>query len=301
MDDILTTRLVRWANRPILVALAFATAFVLAACQSSVPLAGLGLSGHFVYIRFDGNLWIQDAGSGDARILVNSNKGTYPIAPAISPDGTQVAYAASVIESDQSMRVGLQIVDLDGSGQRVVARPDDAAVTYADPAWSPDGKEIYFTRTYPSGSNSQSVEIDRIMVDGTARSKVVDGADVGVSPDGKWIVFQRYEPARFTPSLWIADSEGTGERQLMQDGVFAAAYGTRFSPDAQRIVFAASGPANKKLPGVVSYGGGADLAAARPAGPGTGCAVSLGFVCAVEVAEAHGLPWDLWLVDLQGT
>lgn len=283
------------------IGLVISLAAALVACQPTIPLTNLNLTGQFVYIEFDGNLWIQDARGGNARILMNSDKGTYPNSPAISPDGQQVAFAASVIESDQSMREGIQVIYVDGTDRRVLARPDDAAFSYGDPAWSPDGQQIYFTRSSPTFSNGQAAEVDRISVTGGSRVEVIDGVEASVSPDGKEIVFQRLDPNRYTPSLWIADIDGSNAKQLMENGTFAAIYGMRFSPDSQSIVFAASGSPNKKLPGIQADENRMNLPGSGRSGHGGSCAISLLLACLVETAEAHGPPWDLWLVNLDGT
>ena len=65
-------------------------------------------------------------------------------------------------------------------------------------------------------------------------------------------------------------------------------------------MFAGSGPPRLKLPGLQSYAGQNPQALLGSANEGS-CYLSLGFICLVERAHAHGLPWDLWLVDPAGT
>lgn len=69
---------------------------------------------------------------------------TFPVLgrPAVSPDGQQIAFAGPVTDGSDG-RYGIYVVNKNGSGLRRLTTPRFADL---DPAWSPDGRTIAFTR-----------------------------------------------------------------------------------------------------------------------------------------------------------
>jgi Tol biopolymer transport system component len=125
-------------------------------------------------------------------------------------------------------------------------RPDGKTLQVAisnasDPRWSPDGRELVFSRLTPGGTSLTGFsEIWRSNPDGSGIRRLTSGhtdAEADWSPDGKQVVFVRYEPARAPiGSLWTIRRDGSGERLLLR-----ARIGVRdpeWSPDGKRIVFA---------------------------------------------------------------
>ncbi len=266
------------------------------AAVKKAPPGSLNLKGNFVYAQGDGSLRIEAAGSSNPHILLQVIPSQlYADTPAISPDGTQVAFSANVFAKDGTISQDIRMINTDGTNLHVVVASKNPKVTLSFPAWSPDGQALYVTQSYPVEPASEHDEIDRVSVNGGALTTVIaEGREGTLSPDGKKIVYQKINFQSYKPSLWIANSDGSGAKQIMTEGAFAAIFGMRFSPDSSSILFAASGPPNVKLPGVTAY-------APEYATGDNACAVSLGFVCLAQSAEAHGLPWDMWLVNLDGS
>ena len=257
------------------------------------PQGSLNLKGRFVFATGDGSLSLEDAGSNQPHPVFKATADLYGDAPVFSPDGKQIAFSASSFTKEGAVVQDIRVMNSDGTNIRVVAAPADPKVSYGFPAWSPDGKELYFTQSFSVPPSTQHDEVDKVAVTGGALNKVMDDArEATISPDGKRIAFSVLDYQTYSAALWIANIDGSGRKQLLSSGVFAALYGPRFSPDMQAIVFAESGPANKKLPGAYAY---------APQVEEDSCAVKLVFFCFAEGAEAHGLPWDLWQVNLDGT
>ncbi len=259
---------------------------------ASTPVSALGLKGRFVFALGDGSILVEDAGKNDPRVVLKASQELYADAPVFSPDGKQIAFSVSSFTKDGQVLQDVRVMNVDGTNMRVVATPKDPKISYSFPAWSVDGKNLLITQSYPVPPSSQHDEIDLVSVSGGPLRKVLENArEATFSPDGKKIVYSQLDYQTYSSSLWVANIDGSGAKRILENNVFAAIYGARFSPDGQEIVFAESGPANKKLPGAYAFN--------SPASDGS-CAVAFGVFCFAEKAEAHGLPWDLWLVSPDG-
>lgn len=246
----------------------------------------LGFAGRFVFTPGDGSIVVEDAANGNPRTVFSGREGIFAESPAFLPDGKQIAFAASAFGKDGGLVQDIRVMNVDGSQTRVVV-PGEVKVMYNYPAISPDGKTLYVTKAFAiqGQEKNEIARVDLSASDGVL-VKMIDGREASVSPDGKKTVFLRLDPKTYTSSMWIANIDGTDAKQLLASGAFAALLGARFSPDSRAIVFAASGPPNQKLPGA--------RASADDA-----CVVSFAFLCLLERADAHGLPWDLWIVDVE--
>jgi Tol biopolymer transport system component len=260
----------------------------------ATPLPGVqppAVKGKFVFAPGDGSLMAQDANAKDAQMIFDPKDGTYADFPAFSPDGKQLAFSTSSIKPDGTFQYDIRLANPDGSNSRILAVPDKPKGMFAHPAWSPDGKSVIFTQSYPEGTGEHS-EIDRTSSSSGTVERVIDNAlDGEVSPDGKWMAFYKFDAQSFALSLWIAKPDGSGAKTLLDTQAFSALQSARFSPDSQWVLFAASGPPKKKLPGVAQLN----------IHDNDACAISFLSACLVERAYAHGLPWDLWTVNLDGS
>ena len=151
--------------------------------------------------------------------------------PAISPDGTKVAY----VGPDNHIAVA----NVDGTNS--VTLTGSAGVRDEFPAWSPDGSQIAFSSNRDGGS-----DIFRMNADGSGVVRVTTGAGATQpSWSGSTIAFTGTTPVagggvRF--DVYTVGVDGSGLLNLT-DGPWAASKSDpALSPDGTKIAFVASTP-----------------------------------------------------------
>ena len=164
------------------------------------------------------------SGSGENPVELPHPSGSDRITPALSPDGTLLAYAAKVGDSYKIwvVRLGNDNSPAEEPKQLTTGDPNDE-----QPAWSPDGQRI----AYVSGAGEQYA-IMAIPVGGGAPALVARlGSDFRSacphwSSDASRIVFSS------AGKLFIAPAAGGEARQLTDDGMYPS-----WSRDGNQIAF----------------------------------------------------------------
>ena len=152
----------------------------------------------------------------------------------LSPDGTTLAF---VIAHGPYARIATMGVD--GTGLRMLTRTDAIA---EDPAWSPDGSKIAFTRTV-EGSPPQIYVMDADGGNATlAAGSPTSESKARWSPDGNTIVYvnlgttkeadQQYVK---TADIWAVPAAGGAPVQLTHEA--GADLYPDISPDGTQIVY----------------------------------------------------------------
>ncbi len=246
------------------------------------------VSGKFIFAPGDGSIWIQDPANAKAQPVIKPTAELFADAPHFAPDGNSFVYVRSSLTEQGTAQNAIYRASNDGSQIEPVAIPPTPKTAYNWPQYSWQGDWIYYTASFPVPPNKQESEIQRVPAGrGNPETIIKDARMSTVSPDGKQIAFVRFNFDTFTAGLWIANIDGSSERELLNDQVFMMISAPQFSPDGTQILFAASGPNTRPLPGVQSF--------RTP-----NCAPALLCLFA-KPAYADGLPWDLWTVTTDGS
>ena len=110
--------------------------------------------------------------------------------PAVSPDGTQVAFVVTRVDMAKNKyfsQVWLAAADASAPPRPVTAGDHDG-----HPTWSPDGGTLLFTSRRSPKKGESTLHALPISAIGETRTLATmrDGlGDVSVSPDGKWVAF----------------------------------------------------------------------------------------------------------------
>ena len=182
-------------------------------------------------------------------------------------------------------------LDLSSGDTSPLLQRDQPAESLDSPAWWPDRATLLFERQdlsgQPVGAPGQEVprypsRIERVMYDGSDRGTLVDeGRQPSASPDGTRLVYAR---TRNTGAALLIWSELDGSIQtLIPEGRFADVAYPQFSPRGDQVAFVAP---QSGLNGL-TFDEHPLFALDALFGP--------------AVAYAHGIPWDPWVINADGS
>jgi WD40 repeat protein len=155
--------------------------------------------------------------------LSATNEFTINSSPSFSPDGRFITFFAF-------NEGAIYRINADGTG--LVNLTPDARYrnSFENPAWSPSGEQIVYSRRYANGS------IYSMNADGSAPRTLVDigwNDKPRFSPDGRWLAFIRYNESQ--GYLYAMPLAGGTYRSLSSNQHDVVSYS--WSPDGRYLVF----------------------------------------------------------------
>lgn len=277
-----------WTRWCLFLSLALATA--LAACSrggsSSAPNAAqfatasvepASVNGPIVLVR-DQRLLIR-ARDGTERLLLRTPPNTFPSFPVWSPDGTRVAYVQATLFTGQpgaDWGSDIYVAEVSVGNPRLVWKHERAGEQVQGLAWTPDGNALLFgylyTRIEGGRYLGQTQRIERLDIEGGRRSVLVEGGTFpSLTRDGARMAYLTQDESG-QGALWVAGADGSGAVALVSLGPeMPAILGPRVAPDGSAVAFAA--PSTR-------------AAVPRPSSAPSG------------LNAAHGLPMEVWRVDV---
>lgn len=144
--------------------------------------------------------------------LTNGPSGALNVEPAVSPDGSKVAFS-----SDRSGKPMVWVMNIDGTS---AIRKTFAGVYNSSPSWSPDGKKIAFAGLEANHYDIFIMDADGSKLERLTSARSTDGKwstneDPVFSPDGRHIMFTSNRTG--TNQIFIVNTDGTNERRITFD------------------------------------------------------------------------------------
>lgn len=183
------------------------------------------LNKFFVSALQDGNsdIFSIDPDGNNLKNLTQS-EGYFNASPIPSPDGKQIAFIKSTIDSE------IYLMDPDGSNAiNITNWPSD----HANIVWGPDSSKIFFSSMRPGVPNIYSAEIKNLKLTNISNGSGLDGS-FSISPDGKKIAFDSDRDGYM--DIFVVNSEGGDARNLTNSQDIRDVEPI-WSPDGEFIVF----------------------------------------------------------------
>ncbi|MBM3790774.1 MAG: hypothetical protein FJW35_10570, partial [Acidobacteria bacterium] len=172
------------------------------------------------------SIWKVSQSGGGATLLVPGAEH-----PAISPDGSRLAFAA-VPGAGQHTRIGVAPL-ADPAEIRMLTHDGDGLWDHTHPAWSPDGRSV----TYGCRHDLWTVPVEggpahRLTTDAEPESEPV------YSPNGRYIYFSSERDG--VPALWRVPAKGGRAERITTSSVPESH--PSISKDCRRLAYSSGGP-----------------------------------------------------------
>jgi eukaryotic-like serine/threonine-protein kinase len=178
----------------------------------------------------DDTIWISDAsGQNRRRVMPPPASPLANTQPRYSPDGSELAFV---------VRPGgpygeLAIADVASGKVRQLTHDDALALS---PAWSPDGRSIYF-----ASSRGGTMNIWKIAAAGGEPQQITSGqgddAELDVSADGKRIVFSTFRENMHIVQLDLEAKAGERTLKVLTSDPARNQIAPVYSPDGKRLAY----------------------------------------------------------------
>jgi Tol biopolymer transport system component len=272
---------------------ALALAVALSGCQMlNHSNVANGAQGRITWPK-DGDLWVYDLATKQQTKITNLSAGAAVTGATWSPDSARVIYAQFWRRpNERSSGADLMIANADGSDARPFAERDAANTVLETPEWMPSGNVYYTIRRVVNGRETQTIVRQK---EGGAPETMLDNAyDPAVSPDESTLVYVR-STRNGQQLMKKSMAQADDGCELLSDQVFQYLSLPRISPDGKRVALGGSGEPNMGPSGC----GGDPHSSTPPTAAAIG--FDLGALLQPETAYAHGLPADVWSMNMDGS
>jgi dipeptidyl aminopeptidase/acylaminoacyl peptidase len=242
----------------------------------------------------DSDLWVYDLPTKVQTRIVALPAGAAVTGAAWSPDGQRVVYSQFWRRpNERSSGADLMVANADGSNAHVFAERDAPNTVLETPEWMPSGRVYYGVRRV-TAQGRESLSIVRQLEGGQPEMLVDNAYNPAVAPDESTLVYLRLTRTGQQMLKRSLSEPGDG-CELMSDQVFQYLSLPRISPDGKRVALGGSGEATLAPSGC----GGDPRSKPAPAAAVTG--IDLAALLQPDVAYAHGLPADIYTLNLDGS
>jgi len=210
-----------------------------------------------VFARYDGRaveLWRRDLQSGREQALTRA--GAVNVEPRVSPDGRRLAW----VSTQGTGHFNLFVADIDAQGlhgarpllgerKSAIDRYYYSAFDHAvNPAWTPDGKSIYFVGNREVAWGSGDLWVVPVDQPAAARKVLTEettwSAHPEPAPAGQRVLYSSYRGQQWH-QLWLTTLDGAAPLPLTF-GDFDAR-NARWSPDGRRVAYISNERGNTAL------------------------------------------------------
>jgi TolB protein len=187
------------------------------------------IRGHF-------QLYMMKADGSGVRLLTRNRGNNF--FPAWSPDGRRILFTVIFRTKDKPARTQIEAVDAAGGNLTKLTPLLPAAGVLSGAVWSPDGRQVAFTRAWNLVS-----QIFVMGADGRNQHQLThfsDGASPAWSPDGSKIAFVVDGGGK--SGVYVMNADGSNPTRLSPftpDGLFDR---PAWSPDGRQIAFYRAAP-----------------------------------------------------------
>ncbi len=275
--------------------LVLVASFVVASCQVVGGPAGntngaTASQGRVAWPK-DGDLWIYDLNAKQQQKLTNLPGGAAVTGASWSPDGKRIVYSQFWRRpNERASGADLFISNADGSNPQIFSERDAPNGVVESPEWSRGGRIYYSVRHTQAGR--ESLQVVRQAEGGQPEVLIDGGYNPTVSPDESTLIYLRNTRAGQAMMKKTLGQPGEG-CELMSDQVFQYLSQPRISPDGTKVALGGSGEPNLQPSGCA----GANSVQPSAAAP----LLYLARMLEPAVAYAHGLPADVYTLNLDGS
>lgn len=160
---------------------------------------------------------------------LTQDEGANDLAPAVSPDGSRIAWERETQQPGGATLAELWVMDADGANRRAVVAN---ATENRSPAWTPDGQALVYASRVTGNWEIFRADVATGVVTNLSRHPFAD-QHPRLSPDGRRIVFHTNRDLDF--EIYTMAADGSDVRAVLRapgDDRFPT-----WTPDGTRIVW----------------------------------------------------------------